>query len=181
MSSFTLSNHLLLGLPLFLLPCTFISIALLPTQCSSLLITYPYHFTLISWTFLVSFVTPHIHRSILISATSNLVSCDFFNAHVSAPYISAGLTTVLYTFPLIFMFILLSHNTPVTLFQFFHPLCTRWVTSASSSPSSAKVDPRYVNVCTLFTASPCKWISVSWCSLHPKYRLLPSNRQHLRL
>ena len=30
-SSFTLSNHLLLGLPLFLLPCTFISIALLPT------------------------------------------------------------------------------------------------------------------------------------------------------
>ena len=31
-SSFTLSNHLLLYLPLFLLPCTFISIALLPTQ-----------------------------------------------------------------------------------------------------------------------------------------------------
>ena len=31
MSSFTLSNHLLLGLPLFLLPCTFITIALLPT------------------------------------------------------------------------------------------------------------------------------------------------------
>ena len=31
MSSFTLSNHILLGLPLFLLPCTFIIIALLPT------------------------------------------------------------------------------------------------------------------------------------------------------
>ena len=31
MSSFTLSNHLLLGLPLLLLPCTFITIALLPT------------------------------------------------------------------------------------------------------------------------------------------------------
>ena len=31
MSSFTLSNHLLLVLPLFLLPCTFITIALLPT------------------------------------------------------------------------------------------------------------------------------------------------------
>ena len=29
-SSFTLSKHLLLGLPLFLLPCTFISITLLP-------------------------------------------------------------------------------------------------------------------------------------------------------
>ena len=61
-----------------------------------------------------------------LSATSNFFSCAFFNAHVSAPYISAGLTTVLYTFPLIFMFILLSHNTPDTLFQFFHPLCTRW-------------------------------------------------------
>ena len=31
MSSFTLSNHIVLGLPLFLLPCTFITIALLPT------------------------------------------------------------------------------------------------------------------------------------------------------
>ena len=117
-SSFTLTNHLLLGLPLFLLPCTFITIALLPTQCSSLLITCPYHFDLLSWTFFVipytfvvplilsflilsSFVTPHSHRSILISATSDLFSCAFFNAHVYAPYISAGLTTVLYTFPLI--------------------------------------------------------------------------------
>ena len=178
MSSFTLSNHLLLGLPLFLLPCTFITIALLPTQCSSLRITCPYHFNLLSCTFFVisptfavplilsflilsSFVTPHIHRSILISATSNFFSCAFFNAHDSAPYISAGLTTVLYTFPLIFMFILLSHNTPDTLFQFFHPLCTRWVTSASSSPSSDNVDPRYVNVFTLFNGSPCNWISAS--------------------
>ena len=67
------------------------------------------------------------------------------------------------------MFILLSHNTPDTLFQFFHPLCTRWVTSASSSPSSANVDPRYVDVFTLFNGSPCNWISASWCSLHPKY------------
>ena len=133
MSSFTLSNHLLLGLPLFLLPCTFTTIALLPTYCSSLRITCPYHFNLVSCTFFVisptfvvplilsflilsSFVTPHIHRSILISATSNFFPCAFFNAHVSAPYISAGLTTVLYTFPLIFMFILLSHNTPDTLF-----------------------------------------------------------------
>ena len=79
MSSFTLSNHLLLGLPIFLLPCTYITIALLPTQCSSLRITSPYHFNLLSCTFFVipptfvvplilsflilsSFVTPHIHR-----------------------------------------------------------------------------------------------------------------------
>ena len=41
--------------------------------------------------------------------------------------------------------------------------------SASSSPSSANVDPMYVNVFTSFTVSPCKRISASWCSLHPKY------------
>ena len=45
-------------------------------------------------------------------------SCAFFNAHVSASYTSAGLTNILYTFPLILTFILLSHNTPDTLFQF---------------------------------------------------------------
>ena len=62
-----------------------------------------------------------------------------------------------------------SHNTSDTLFQFFHPLCTMWVTSASSSPSSTNVDPMYVNVFTLFTVSPCNWIYASWCPLHPKY------------
>ena len=122
------------------------------------------HFRCPSYSFssdLVQFRTPHIHRSILISATSNFFSCAFFNAHVSSPYTSAGLTTVMYTFPLIFVFIILSHNTLDTLFQFFHPLCTRRVTSASSSPSSANVDPRYVNVFTLFNGSPCNWISAS--------------------
>ena len=83
-SSLTLSNRLLLGLPLFLLPYAFISIALLPTYCSSLLVTCQHHFNLISWSFfaisptsipsppdsfssyliqLRNFVTPHIHRS----------------------------------------------------------------------------------------------------------------------
>ena len=85
------------------------------------------------------------------------------------PYTNAGLTTVV-SCPLIFTFIFLSHNTPDTLFQFFHPLCTLWVTSESSSPSSViNVDPRYANVFTLFTVSPNKWISASLCLLHPKY------------
>ena len=54
---------------------------------------------ILSFLILSSFVTPHIHRSILISATSNFFSCAFVNAHISAPYISAGLTTVLNTSP----------------------------------------------------------------------------------
>ena len=45
--------------------------------------------------------------------TSKLCSCAFFDAHVSAPYTYAGLTTGLSvpnTFPLHFPFIVLSHN-----------------------------------------------------------------------
>ena len=57
----------------------------------------------------------------------------------------------LYNFPLIFTFIFLSHNTPDTLFQFFHLLCTLWVTPAFSSPSPSKVNPRFFNIFTLFT------------------------------
>ena len=114
-----LSNHLRFGLPLLLFPGTSIPTTLLPTYSSSLLNTCPYHFNLLSCTFLdisptfvvpliLSFLilsslvtTPLIHLNILISATSNFFSCAFFTAQVSAPYIIAGLTTVLYTFPLL--------------------------------------------------------------------------------
>ena len=44
-------------------------------------------------------VTPLIHLNILISA-SNFFACAVSIVHVSASYIIAGLTTVLYTFPL---------------------------------------------------------------------------------
>ena len=114
---------------------------------------------ILSFLILSSFVTPHIHRSILIYATSNLLYCALFKVHVSAPYFSAGLTTVVYTFPVIFTLIILLHNTPDNLFQLFYALCTLWVTSASSSPSSANVGLIYVNVVTVFTVSTCKWIS----------------------
>ena len=71
MSSFTLSNHLLLGLPLFLLSCTFITIALLPTQCSSLLITCPYHFNLI-YSVLHHRYNKYMHTLIIIVAISTI-------------------------------------------------------------------------------------------------------------
>ena len=53
-----------------------------------------------------------------LSATSNFFSCVFFTAHVSAPYIIAGVTTVLYTLPLTLKLILRSHRIPDPLFQF---------------------------------------------------------------
>ena len=105
-----LSNHLRFGLPLLLFTGTSIAITLLPTYSSSLLNTCPYHFNLHSCTFLdisptfvvplilsflilSSFVTPLVHLNIFISATSNLFSCAFVTAQVSAPHIIAGLTT----------------------------------------------------------------------------------------
>ena len=110
-----LSNHLRFDLPL-LFPATSITITLLPTYSSSLLKTCPYHFNLLSCTFLdisptfvvplilsflilSSLMTPLIHLNILISATSNFFSYAFFTAHVAVPYIIAGPTTVLYTSP----------------------------------------------------------------------------------
>ena len=71
-----------------LLFCTFMDIS--PTFVVPLIL---------SLLMLSSFVTPLIHLNILISATSNFFSCAFFTAHVSPPYIIAGLTTVLYTSP----------------------------------------------------------------------------------
>ena len=125
-----LSNHLRFGIPLLLFPSTPIPITILPTYSSSLLNTCPYYFNLVSCTFLdiyptfviplilsflipSSLVTPLIHLNILISAKSNFFCCAFFTAHVSAPYIIAGLTTVLYTFPLTLKLIIRSHRIPI--------------------------------------------------------------------
>ena len=89
-------------------------------------------------------VTPHIHRSILISVTSIRFSCLFVVAHVYAPYSIAGLITVLYTFPFSFTGILLSHSTPLHFFQFLQPAPTRFVISVSIPPSSSILVPRYL-------------------------------------
>ena len=50
-----------------------------------------------------------------------------------------------------------------------HPLWTLWLTSASSYLSSASVDPRYLNVFTLFTSSSSSRITRSCCSLLLQY------------
>ena len=55
-----LSNHLRFGLPLLLFPGTSIAITLLPTYSSSLLNTCPYHFNLLSCTFILIFLPPSL-------------------------------------------------------------------------------------------------------------------------
>ena len=171
-----LSNHLRFGLPLFLFLGTFIATTLLPTYSSSLLNACSYHVNLRSCTFmdisptfvvplilsyliLSSLLTPLIHLYILISATSNLFSCAFFTAQVSAPYTIADLTIVLYTYPLTLKLILRSHRITDMLFQFFHPDCILRAISASKSPFSANVAPSYLNVFTRSKFCPCILIS----------------------
>ena len=58
-------------------------------------------------------------------------------------------------------YILRSHRTPDSLFQFcfIHPGCILCVIFASKSPFSANVDPRYLNAITLSKLSPCRLIS----------------------
>ena len=66
-----LSIHFLFGLPLLLFPCTSIAITLLPTYSSSLLSTCPYHFNLLSCTFLdisPTFVVPLILSFLILSS-----------------------------------------------------------------------------------------------------------------
>ena len=96
------------GRPLFLFP-GISAFKTFPSMCSpSVLITCPCQFNLHSVIFLEAcatlvvprmcsflilslLVTPHIHRSILISVTSIRFSCLFVVAHISTPYNMAGL------------------------------------------------------------------------------------------
>ena len=82
-------------------------------------------------------------------------------------YCSAGIPTVL---SLVFTFIFpVAQHSRQSLPVLPSALCMLWLTSAFSSPSTATVDPRYVNVFTILHAFPCGWISVSGCSLQPTY------------
>ena len=97
------------------------SIIFLDRLSSSLLLICPYRFNrfclrnvdiwhtlasscmlwFLTWSFLV---LPLIHRSILISATCNLFSSFFLTAQHSAPYVTVGLITVLYTLEFLFIY-----------------------------------------------------------------------------
>ena len=168
-----LSNNLRYGLPLLPFPGTSIIITLLPTYSSYLLNKCPYHFNLLSCTFLdisptfvvplilsflilSSLVIPLIHLNILISTTSNFFSCAFFSARVSAPYIIADLTPVMYIFHLALRRIRRSHTIPDTLFQFFI-LIVFYAPSPHPSLHSLPIIP-YLNevhlICSCLSFSP---------------------------
>ena len=167
-SSRLLSVHLSLGLPLLLFPVTSMSITFLDRLSASLLLTCPYQcnrFCLrnveiwhtlasscilwfLTWSFLV---LPLIHRSILISATCNLFSSFFLTAQHSAPYVIVGLITVLYTLSFSLMGTFWSHSTPVSCFHFIQASLIRLLMSLSATPFKSKIDPKYLNVVTVFS------------------------------
>ena len=62
------------------------------------------------------------HLNILISAEFSLLSCFFFTAQHSEPYVIAGLMIVLKTLSSNSMGILKSHITPDTSFHLIHPI-----------------------------------------------------------
>ena len=111
-SSCTASKKLFFGLPLFLFPGNSISVTHLLTYYWSLLMTCPYHLSLLSLIFIpncstltvplmysfliLSFLATLIaNLNIFISVTSIFLSCFFVTAIVSSPYTVAGLTTEL--------------------------------------------------------------------------------------
>ena len=76
------SIHLRFGLPLLLFPGTSIPVTLLPTYSSSLLNTCPYHFNLLSCTFLdisPTFVVPLILSFLILSSVVEVVTSDMFH------------------------------------------------------------------------------------------------------
>ena len=89
-------------------------------------------------------ITPKANLNIFNSATSTSSTCFFVTAFVSSPYIIAGLTTELYTFPFTLAGNLLSQITPDTLLHPFHLTCTLFFTSLSQPPLFCTVDPKYV-------------------------------------
>ena len=141
----------------------------------------PYQFKRISWTlfetsptfvvaFILSFiivsscVTPHIHRSIHMSATSNLLSCALINVNVSARTTALSYQCPV-TLHVILMYFFLSHNTPYILFQFFQTLCTRRRTS--SSHYHAPSLNAYIGMSSLFLLSLL--VNTSTRAFHPNY------------
>ena len=112
--------------------CIFSSISFFLRNLPSLLITCPYHLNLISLTFCEisnNFVVPLIHSFLILSSfgiprihislNSNFPCCAFFGTQVFLHVTVLVLPMSCTPFILIFTFILLSHTTSDTHFQFF--------------------------------------------------------------
>ena len=175
-SSRLLSIHLRLGRPLILFTGTTISIIFLDKLSSSLLLIYPHRFyrcclrnvdighTSASTCMLWFLTWPFWSYPLSIVASSfllpqNLFSYFFLTAQHSAPYVIVGLITVLYTLSFSLMGTFLSHSTPVSCFHFTQASLTWLLMSLSAPPFESNIDPKYLNVVTVFSLSSPSCIS----------------------
>lgn len=134
MSSLTLSSHFLLGCPFLLLPSIKFDSTILTVVDGSLLQTCLYHLNLHSFVFLVihdnpneflittfkiisSKFQPQVHFNIIISVTSNFLSCSFLDKQHSNPYIMVGLTTTISNFSFSVNGTSVSYETPKDALQ----------------------------------------------------------------
>ena len=181
-SSFTTSKNLLFGLPLLPFPGNSISIIFLPTYSWFLLMTCPYHLSLLPLTLIpnrstltvplmysfliLSFlVTPIANLNIFISATSISSTCFFVTATVSTSYTIACLTIKLYTFIFTLAGNFLSQIIPDTFLHPFYPAWTLFFTSLSQVPLLCTVDPKYLNslLLALLYLPSSLFLTVSHC------------------
>ena len=115
-------------------------------------------------------VTPIANLNIFISAISISFTCFFVTATVSSPYIIAGLTTELYTFPFTCAGNLQPQIASDIFLHPFHPACTLFFTSLLQLRLSYIVDPKYLNFFTLGTfVSSIFTVSLSFSPLMHKY------------
>ena len=126
-----------------------------PSLFSCIFLCISVTFILFSNLFISDFIPPcdsYTHLIFFNSTTSILLSCDFLIAHVSVAYVMAGLATVLNIISFSLDDSLLLHRTPDNFLQFFQLAWILRSTSASSSPSSASIDPKYLNFFTQFNS-----------------------------
>ena len=76
----------------------------------------------------------------------------FLTAQHAAPYTMAGFIAVLYTLSFNFVGMFLSHITPVVSLHFDQAIYTLLFTSFSAPPFASNMEPRYLNVFTVFTS-----------------------------
>ena len=105
--------------------------------------------TFLTWS---SLVFPLAHHSMRISVVCNFLSSFFLTAQHYAPYTMTGSIAVLYTLSFNFVGMFLSHIAPVVSLHFDQAIFTLLFTSFSAPPLASNIEPRYLNVFTVFTS-----------------------------
>src|ERR1043165_2584541 len=183
MSSSMLSIHFFFGRPLLLTPSTSPCSAFAGILPFSILITCPYHVSLLLFILptIVSFCPSSSRvtsfrifslrdlfsnpRSHPISATSSLRSSSFFTHQVSAPYKRTGITSVSYNLIFVLIEMLPDLHSFLSFPNIADAIPVLFLMSLVDSASSVITPPRYTNSFTCSNASPSNMMVIFSFSL----------------